>query len=121
MRIIFKLFIVCFIVPLSGQDLLYIEVNSSDYDRINCPISLDILDSISESLPENLQLVEIIGKSRKKILSQFDKGDKTKIWFVLDGTTPKHTIRNFVLTKASKSDDRNQNDQIDLLMKEGAL
>ena len=105
------LFISCNSVNV--QSLVTFQVNSGSYDRLDCPISIQ-LGEISE---ENFQLVEIVGDSKKEIASQFDR-ENNKLWFILEGNTPKETIRNFELIK---SEQKNKKSQIEILKKDGGL
>lgn len=109
--------VLLFVISLScsslDQTLTSFEVNSGPYDRLDCPVSIQLAE-INE---ENFQMVEIVGNSKKKIASQFDQENNT-IWFVLEGKTPKETIRNFELIKGNN---KNKQSQVEILKKNGGL
>ena len=52
------------------QDLVTFEVNAGAYDRLDCPVSLD-LPTLQNGIGE-FQLVEIIKNVRKQLPSQID-------------------------------------------------
>ncbi len=97
------------------QDLVTFEVNAGAYDRLDCPVSLD-LPTLQNGIGE-FQLVEIIKNVRKQLPSQIDVKNN-KLWFILDGATSKETSRQFALIATSE---KNNTEQIEILKKDGGL
>ncbi len=95
--------------------ILRFSVNSGNYDRMDCPVSFDFVSQ--EFNNENIQLVELIGSNKRNIPFQFDKS-RGKLWFLLDGLTPKESIRNFTLLKKER---KTKNQHIQIRKAEGAL
>ena len=57
------LFVISLSCSLQDQTLISFEVNSGSYDRLDCPVSIQLVE-INEG---DFQLVEIVGNSKKKI------------------------------------------------------
>jgi hypothetical protein len=103
MRILLIFLAIFFAVGVEAQDLLKFEVLAGNTDRTDCPVSLSVdqLNYNTDSL--KLGLYEISGKTEIAVPIQLETGSGAKIWFVLNGLTPKNTKRNFVLRKTSVS------------------
>ena len=102
----------------SAQELLVkFNVNSGSFDRIDCPVSIDFSSIQYEMEPSAIQLVEIIGDAQKIVPSQLDN-EKNKLWFILEGTTPRETTRFYAIVKKTKIIKRKQ---IKILKVDGAL
>lgn len=103
----------------SAQDLLKFEVQAGNIDRTDCPISLliDQLNYNSDSL--RLVLFEISGKTEVAVPSQIESGSGAKLWFILNGSTPKKTKRTFVIRKVANPEIFST--EIKELVKDGAL
>ena len=99
---------------LNAQSILKFEVSTKIQNYKDCPISFELPTSGSQY---NLQLIEIINNSKKNIPSQFDK-QKNQISFILDGFTPKKTIRHYELVEKTQ---KTKSAQIDILKKNGGL
>lgn len=86
-------------ISVNAQDLLKFEMLAGNVDRTDCPVSLSIdqLDYNTDSL--KLALFEISGKTEVAVPSQIETGSGAKLWFILNGTTPKNTKRTFVIRK----------------------
>ena len=100
-----------------AQDLLTFKVDTGSFDRIDCPVFLNISMSNLDINPEELQLMEYLDNSRKFVPSQFDK-EKNQLWFILNGFTAKQTSREFVLIKKNK---KKKSQQIEIKKKDGGL
>ena len=72
-----KLFIALlfFYFHVNAQELLSFQVNTGDYDRIDCPIAIKIQLDNHKSQAKNIQLVEVGEFSKKSIPFQFDEND----------------------------------------------
>ncbi|MCF7569371.1 PmoA family protein [Sabulilitoribacter arenilitoris] len=99
------------------EDLIHLKVDTGAYDRLDCPVFLDYSILNQKESIENLQLVEIINSDFINTPSQINKQTK-KLWFVLNGFTPKETSRKFALVSKSKQDN---NTPIKILKKDGGL
>ncbi len=114
-------FLFAFLIVLHGgaQDLLKFEVSAGNTDRQDFPLSLSIdqLNYNTDSL--KLALFEIREKTETAVPFQIETGSGAKIWFILNGQTPKNTKRTFILRKVN--DSRTFQSGIKEVMKDGAL
>lgn len=113
---LYLLFLICSICSCTDEST-YFNVDSGSFDRLDCPISLDYDISSQKNNIKNIQLVEINGSTKKDIPCQFNK-TTNKLWFILDGFTPKETKRNFAIVAKKR---QNKIDQITFLKKDGGL
>lgn len=99
MKAIFIFIAIILAIGISAQDSLRFDVLAGNADRNDCPMSLPIdqINFNADSL--KLALFEIAGKTETAVPCQVETGSGAKIWFILDGTTPKNTKRTFVLRK----------------------
>jgi hypothetical protein len=101
MKKIFFLFVALISFGASAQDLLRFEVSAGTFDRTDCPMSLSI-DQINYNTDSlKLALFEIKGKTETAVPFQLETASGAKIWFILNGLTPKGTKRSFVLRKSA--------------------
>lgn len=88
-----------FSLQVSAQDLLKFEVLAGNVDRTDCPVSLSI-DQINYNTDSlKLALFEVSGKTETAVPVQLETASGARIWFILNGSTPKNTKRSFVLRK----------------------
>jgi hypothetical protein len=83
---------------LTGQrtELKRFTVEAGSFQRINTPVSADIADiNISDSL--SFQLFEIAKGKETEVPCQVESGYSTRLWWVMAGTTPAGTKREFIL------------------------
>ena len=79
-------------------ELKRFTVEAGKYLRINAPVSVDISDiDISDSL--SYQLFELIRGKEIETPSQVEPGYYTRLWWILEGSTPAGTKREYVLYK----------------------
>ncbi|HHJ09847.1 MAG TPA: hypothetical protein ENK25_03035 [Bacteroidetes bacterium] len=84
---------------LLAQNLYQVTVAAGDYDREDCPVFIPV------SLPDNgtvsayWHLYEKTHKGFIPVLCQQDHSPASGIWFILSGTTPRHTRRTFLLKR----------------------
>ncbi|PIA82100.1 hypothetical protein BFR04_12430 [Gaetbulibacter sp. 4G1] len=97
------------------EELLRFSVNSGNYDRSDCPVSTPFPSL--EFDHKKIQLVELVGTTKKPVPFQFDR-NINKLWFILDGLTPKETVRHFAIIE-SKEEIENQ--QIQISKEKGAF
>jgi hypothetical protein len=117
-KTIFSLLIISFLsFPHFAQNTANLNVDSGNFDRITCPVSVDFSPIQYGIEAKDVQLVEFIGDKQRLIPSQYDK-EKNKFWFILDGYTPKETIRSFAIVQKTK---KIKIQQIKILKKNGAL
>jgi hypothetical protein len=102
--------------------LLEFEVNSGSRERINTPLSI-VINQLSDVELEKLVLYETTGNIDKIIPFQIDPDYDTKLWFILQGTTPSNTKRSFYLSQEGSKEDFSvieiDNDESSLKLKSG--
>ncbi len=113
---IYSFFFICSLYSCT-EKFVHLHVNSGSFNRLDCPVSLDIEAIKHHTDFKNSQLVEIIGDTQKNISSQFDQ-EANKLWFILNGFTPKNTKRYFIIVPKAKETKINQ---IKILKKDGGL
>jgi hypothetical protein len=106
-----------FALQSCSKILVSFKVDSGLYDRIDCPVFFDYKTLNSNINIENIQLVELVKGLQKNIPLQFDEA-AGKLWFILDGFTPKSTERHFALIPKSKE---SASSQIQIHRKDGGL
>jgi len=85
-----------FTVNAQKSELKRFTVEAGKYKRINTPVSVDISDLIiSDSL--SYQLFEMVKGKPVETASQVESGYNTRLWWVLEGTTPEGAKREYVL------------------------
>ncbi len=94
---------------LFSQEIARLKIYTGDFDRKDCPVYVS-LDPINDRLGYDtdstvLHLYEVKGRAFQSVRCQRDNDASDRLWFVLDGLTPKHTERTFVL-KIEKKDNR---------------
>ncbi len=99
MKPLFILFAVIFSLSVTAQDLLKFDVLAENADRTDCPVSfsIDQLNFNTDSL--KLALFEVKGKTESAVPFQLETASGAKVWFILNGLTPKNTKRSFILRK----------------------
>lgn len=101
MKIALSIAFMLFNLSMVAQDLLKFDVLAGIIDRQDCPLSLSI-DEINYNADSlKLALFEISGKTETAVPCQLETGSGAKLWFILNGTTPKNTKRTFVLRKVA--------------------
>ena len=84
-----------------GDVLAPIAVESGDYERYNTPAYADISHfNLNEST--TISLVEIIDDKRHVINSQIDRGDRTILWWIVDGRTARQRVRHYEIVASEK-------------------
>jgi len=116
-KIIFTVFLFGIIFQTHAQELLIFQVDAGAFDRIDCPVSLNISPSELNINNKDIQIIEYFNDSKKLIPSQLDDENK-QLWFILDGFTSKHRIREFAIIRKNK---KNKSPQIEILKKDGGL
>jgi len=77
-------------------EVLKFSVESGKYQRINTPVSLDLTDIIvNDSL--SLQLFEIVKGKQTEVPCQTESGYTSRLWWIMNGTTPAGTKREYIL------------------------
>ena len=89
-----SLILLFYILNGYAQKVLTFQVNSGDYDRINTPVSIGI-PQFSEAEMADLVLYELSDNGKKEVPFQVEKDYNTVLWFNLQGTTPKNSLRTF--------------------------
>lgn len=120
--------LVCLVMGSQAQNtnLAEITVDAGAYERNNTPVSasLDGLDYPLNS--RSFVLVETTNGTRRRIPCQLEAGNSMRLWWILDGQTPKNTQRTFELQaigepkKSTVSTTYEENRQ-SLVLKKGEL
>jgi hypothetical protein len=77
-------------------------VESGSYQRVNTPVSADISDlNINDTIP--FQLYELVKGKETPVQAQVETGYGSRLWWILEGTTPAGGKREFVLKQAGKA------------------
>jgi len=117
MKLILLIIFILLSLHIQAQELLKFNVNSGSFDRFNCPISLTISKNEMDTAFKDLQLIEFKGESHTPLTSQYDQ-ENNRMWFILDGLTPKNNIRKFAFVKKNT---KNSSPQIEIQKNDGAL
>ena len=104
------------IFQITAQELLTFQVDAGAYDRKDCPVSFQISPSELNITNQEIQIIEYFSNSEKLVATQFNKNNN-QLWFILDGFTSKHTIRNFAIVKNNK---KNKTPIVKFIKKMGA-
>jgi hypothetical protein len=77
--------------------ILTLNVQSGDYDRIDCVVSADV-SALNPSETSGITLYELINGERKEVASQLalEKGENPVLYWVLDGQTLAGTTRTYI-------------------------
>ena len=105
------------IFQITAQELLTFQVDAGAYDRKDCPVSFQISPSELNITNQEIQIIEYFSNSEKLVATQFNKNNN-QLWFILDGFTSKHTIRNFAIVKNNK---KNKTPIVKIHKKDGGL
>jgi hypothetical protein len=95
--------IICLLLVITGlqlnaQELAKFSVQIEE-ERIDAPASV-ALDGLNYNTDEGaLALYEITGNGEEPVPSQLEPGHSAKLWFILEGVSPKNSMRNFILKK----------------------
>jgi hypothetical protein len=93
-------YLVLFTALMFGK--VKITVNAGDYARENCVVSADV-SSLSPDADATITLTETTGKKRSVPCQLiFEQGQPARLYWLLDGTTPRGAVRTFVAQKAKK-------------------
>jgi hypothetical protein len=94
-KILFLLFIL--ISPsLFAQELAKFKIQIEE-NRIDAPVSV-ALDGLNYNTDKgSLALYEVTANGEKPVACQLESGHSAKLWFILDGVSPKNSTRNFIL------------------------
>jgi hypothetical protein len=94
-KILFILFILIS-SALFAQELASFTVKTEE-ERIDAPVSL-ALDGLNYNTDKgSLVLYEVTPGGEKRVPSQLESGHSSRLWFILDGVSPKNSTRNFIL------------------------
>jgi hypothetical protein len=91
-----SLFIFAFASYSQKTEVLRFSVEAGKYQRINTPVSVDLADIIvNDSI--SLQLFEQVKGKPVEIPSQIEPGYSSRLWWIMDGTTPAGAKRDYIL------------------------
>ena len=87
----------------SVKDLKLI-VEAGKYDRKNCVVSTNVLNFSSNEVA----LYEEVGRKKVKVVCQLQRnGDRTTLFWILNGDTPAGSTRSFILKSARNKKNEN--------------
>ncbi len=96
MKIILLLTILLISKLTSSQELKTFKIQIEE-DRIDAPVSVS-LDGLNYNTDKGfLTLYEVTANGEKQIPCQLESGYSAKLWFILEGVSPKNSTRNFIL------------------------
>jgi len=112
----FKLILIFFVLIISGvkaqkYHIADIVVNSGNYSRFNCPVSVS-LEGIGTNISEGLQLVEILENTELIVDCQLEAGVTPTLWWILSGKTKAGVNRKYRLFAKSSENKQDINIQI---------
>jgi hypothetical protein len=103
MRHLLTISLVILSFPLFGQPLARVKVDAGSSDRNDCPLGIP-LDGINYNLDQGeLVMTEVTGNQQLPVPCQIEPGHTATLWFILTGTTPAGTSREFILEKGKPS------------------
>ena len=92
------------LAPAQAGVLARITVEAGKYNRIDTPVSVS-LEAIPDALTHRtIGLQEIKGAKRLAVPSQIEPGDPSKLWWILNGTTPAGSKRIYELVPGLRVD-----------------
>ncbi|MDD3787121.1 MAG: PmoA family protein [Petrimonas sp.] len=120
MRYLIFLLISLFSTHLIAQKTVKFSLKA-DRDYLDVPVSfsLDNIDYNIDSL--HLNLYEVTKSGEKLIPSQLESGHTARLWFILEGISPKNSTRKFVLKFTEKESSQNPDDIIRIKKSDGNL
>jgi hypothetical protein len=81
----------------AAQPLAEITVEAGKHARIDTPVSVPLNQIPRDTAYSALRLQEVKDFRRIPVLSQIEPGNPPRLWWILSGTTPANTKRNFEL------------------------
>jgi hypothetical protein len=105
---------------LAAQEEVSFSV-TMDKSCLDLPVSivLDNLETSNDTIQWNLY--EITRNTHKLVNSQMEAGVNNKLWFVIEGETPKNSTRKFVIKKEKKTVENTTNNVFQLRKADGNL
>ncbi|MGQ7870478.1 DUF6807 domain-containing protein [Sunxiuqinia sp. sy24] len=85
-----------------AQQELRFHVYAGDYDRSNCPVSVDLSSADLELNNDHFQLYQLDGKREVPVSSQLELGKAQRLCFVLTGELPTGKSREYVYKAADR-------------------
>ncbi|MGW8316033.1 MAG: DUF6807 domain-containing protein [Bacteroidales bacterium] len=97
MRQLLSITLLLYAISLPAQPLARIIVHAGESDRTDCPLGIP-LDRIDYNLDEgDLMMTEVTGNQSLAVPCQLEPGHTATLWFILQGTTPAGTSREFLI------------------------
>ena len=95
----------CFLLlaaTLFAQQELRFQVSAGEYDRLDCPVSVDLSLAGLELNNHHFELYQVDGEKEIPVASQLESGKNHSLCFILNGELPKGETRQYVY-KASET------------------
>lgn len=119
MRYVIVVFLLFLSLPISAQELIEFSFRM-DKDYRDAPVSIP-LDLIKYNDSLQLELYEITKSDHKLVPSQTEPGYSARLWFILDGLSPKNSTRKFILKLSDKKGAESRDNQIQINKSDGNL
>lgn len=105
---------------LAAQDEISFSV-TMDKSCLDLPVAivLDNMETSNDSIQWNLY--EITRNTYQLVNSQIEPGVTNKLWFVMEGETPKNSTRNFLIKKEKKKGDSTNSNTFQLRKADGNI
>jgi hypothetical protein len=96
MRTIILFVSLLFSVSIHAGDSKKFTITVSQ-DCIDAPVFISLTGLGFQINPDSIVLYELINNKEKEVPLQIESGYTSKVWFILDGVTPKGTRRSFIV------------------------
>ena len=103
------LFVLCPAIAIKAispvKPLAKIVVEAGQYIRIDTPVSVTLEGIIADPNQNRFMLMEVKGSERVSVASQIESGKPSKLWWILTGTTPAGSKREYELLPGGVTND----------------
>ncbi|MGD9555916.1 MAG: PmoA family protein [Mangrovibacterium sp.] len=88
--------------PVAGfaQEKLEFTVFAGEYNRVNCPVGVDLSSSGLELNNRHYTLYQIEGKKEVSVPAQLEEGKNPRLWFIMSGALKEGGSRKYVLRES---------------------
>jgi len=93
----------------------------TDKDYLDVPVSFPLQHVGYNEDSLRLELYEIVNSEEKFVSSQLETGHTARLWFILEGFTPKNSTRKFVIKQSTGNFYRKSNNGLDMRRSDGSL
>ena len=93
----------------------------TDKDYLDVPVSFPLQHTGYDGGSLHLELYEVVNSEEKFVPSQLEAGHTARLWFILEGFTPKNSTRKFVIKKSAGSLSGGSDSGLNMKRSEGSL